>query len=82
MTKYVSICGFIIFLIAAAAAIAAAGGTDAAGNGEAESSRKKNLCFAAALAVFTAAGFILRFYRLSSLPYGMQQEGASIGYEA
>ena len=43
MTKYVNICGFIIFLIAAAAAIAAAGRTDAAGNGEAESSRKKDL---------------------------------------
>ena len=82
MTKYVNICGFIIFLIAAAAAIAAAGRTDAAGNGEAESSRKKDLWFAAALAVFTAAGFILRFYRLSSLPYGMQQDEASIGYEA
>ena len=82
MTKYVNICGFIIFCIAAAAAFAAAGQDTAEKNGKAEDGPKSRLWFAAAMAVFTAAGFILRFYRLSALPYGMQQDEASIGYEA
>lgn len=86
MTGYVNTAGFIIIMAAVLLFLAAGRRTPADGGRDSlpflRSGKAKRYAFLILTAVITAAAVALRFYRLAVLPPGMQQDEASIGYEA
>ena len=86
MTRYVNTAGFII-LTAAVLLYIVRSRTAGPGRGRGrrlllQDEKAAGIAFIILTAAITAAGLFLRFYRLAALPPGMQQDEASIGYEA